>query len=76
MQKCVEMVPNVVDFVLEKQEGEFWSFKNLGSGKTICIHEVSMRGEKFFTCRVVKNLHVHRQKLRRGSGERFNGALL
>ena len=58
------------------QDGEFWSFKHLDSGKTIYVHEVSMPGEKCVTCRVVKNLHVHRHELRRRSGERINEALL
>ena len=58
------------------QDGEFWSFKHLDSGKTIYVHEVSTPGEKFITCRVVKNLHAHRHELRRRLGERFNEALL
>ncbi len=58
------------------QDGEFWSFRHLDSGKTICVHEVSTPGEKCITCRVVKNLHAHRHELRRRLGERFNEALL
>jgi hypothetical protein len=58
------------------QDGEFWLFKHLDTGKTIYVHEVSTPGEKCITCRVVKNLHIHRHELRRRLGERFNEALL
>ena len=47
------------------QDGEFWSFKHLDTGKTVCVHEVSTPGEKCITCRVVKNLHANRNELRR-----------
>jgi hypothetical protein len=47
------------------QDGKFCSFKHLDAGKTICVHEVSIPGEKCITCRVVKNLHLHRHELRR-----------
>ena len=46
-------------------DGGFWSFKHLDTGKAICVHEVSMPGEKCITCRVVKNLDIHRHELRR-----------
>jgi hypothetical protein len=47
------------------QDGKFWVFKHLDTGKTVCVHEVSMPGEKCVTCRVVKNLHANRNELRR-----------
>ena len=47
------------------QDGGSWSFKHLDTGKSICVHEVSTPGEKCITCRVVKNLHAHRDDLRR-----------
>jgi len=58
------------------QDGEFWSFKHLDSGKTI------LRPRSFHARREVRymqsgeNLHVHRHELRRRSGERINEALL
>jgi len=49
--------------------------KHLDSGKTITSTKFHA-GEKCVTCRVVKNLHVHRHELRRRSGERINEAFL
>ncbi|MGA2869817.1 MAG: hypothetical protein ABSF34_11750, partial [Verrucomicrobiota bacterium] len=53
------------------QDGNFWSFKHLDTRKTICGHEVSTPGERCITCRVVKNLHLHRRDLRERLGERI-----
>jgi len=47
------------------QDGKFWVFKHLDTGKTVCVHEISSPGEKCVTCRVVKNLHANRNELRR-----------
>jgi hypothetical protein len=47
------------------QDGKYWVFKYLDTGKAICVHEVSMPGEKDVACRVVKNLEIHSPELRR-----------
>jgi len=46
-------------------DGNYWSFTHLDTGKAICVHEVSTPGETCITCRVVKNLHLHRHELHR-----------
>ncbi|MFZ0827256.1 MAG: hypothetical protein WAO02_07515 [Verrucomicrobiia bacterium] len=46
------------------QDGKFWVFNHQDTGKTVCVHEVSTPGEKCITCRVVKNLHAHRDEVR------------
>jgi hypothetical protein len=53
-------------------DGKFWSFRHLDTGKTICVHEVSTPGERCITCRVAKNLLLHRHDLRQRLGERFH----
>jgi hypothetical protein len=42
----------------------FWEFWHEESRKVLVIHEADTPGEKCITCRVVKNLHAHRDELR------------
>lgn len=44
--------------------GGFWEFWHEENRKVLVIHEADNRDEKCITCRVVKNLHAHRDDLR------------
>lgn len=44
--------------------GGFWEFWHEESRKVLVVHEADTPEEKCITCRVVKNLHTHRDELR------------
>lgn len=53
-------------------DGQRWSLKHPGSNEPIYVHEVSARGKKCITCRVVEDLLIHRHELLRRLGKRSN----
>lgn len=46
------------------KHGAFWELWHEESRRVLVIHEADTPDEKCITCRVVKNLHVHRDELR------------
>lgn len=46
------------------QMGKFLGLRNEATGKHLVLHEADTPDEKCITCRVVKNLHKHRDELR------------
>ena len=50
-------------FKVIRQEA-FWEFWHEESRRVFVIHEADKPDEKCITCRVVKNLHTHREELR------------
>jgi len=46
------------------RQGMFWEFWHEESRRVFVIHEADTPDEKCITCRVVKNIHAHRDELR------------
>jgi hypothetical protein len=46
------------------RQGMFWEFWHEESRRVFVIHEADTPDEKCITCRVVKNIHAHRNELR------------
>ena len=47
------------------QDEADWKLWHETTGRAFLVHDADMPGEKYVTCRVMKNLHAHRYDLRR-----------
>jgi hypothetical protein len=76
-QKCSALFDHIFEscperdsgiYATEVHNGAFWEFWHEDSRKVLVIHEAETPDEKGITCRVVKNMHAHRDELRQRLG--------